>query len=307
MYLNQRILIIVAECGEPQFKKIVNLISKQKKVSIEHVVISNKTAIEAEKLIHQYARNAMSNGFDWILRLDGDMVPVDDHVIYRLIKEGNTLNSEFGRLTLPVLDYYTNRQIYGIHLLRSHFIPAHYLETPNRPDHWIDTIPSVLIRKLSKPQILHGFDPNLKQAVRFGLHRGIKARELHKAGGHWLTILDIYLAYRKEPSEIRKAILSSALYGLGYLGDEKIPWESVDFNSIENKKVLEIVSSELFKAEIEKFSRLKYYSFHYKLRRDVMSTIELFIRYSYRNIRYRFIKKKNFHNFLINKEPTDNQ
>jgi len=278
------VAIVTAECGEPQFEKQKELLEKQNNVIIEHFVISNKSSLEAEYLIHHYAREASKMGIEWVIRLDGDMVPLDANSISNLLLMAKKLDSNQGRLTLPVQDYYTNRQIFGVHVIKSNFVPITYQKKNFKPEQWIDNIPGLTIKKVSPPPILHGFDPDINQAIRFGLHRGIKAREVHKNGGHWLTILDIYDAYKKDRTELRESILTAALLGVGYVGIQKLQWESVDFNSDLNKFVLDEIKNNNYSNVIQSFTRIKFFKYHKSLCGSPKGTTILVLKYIHRKI-----------------------
>lgn len=117
------VFIITAECGESQFSKLCGRLRSQVGVTFHHEVISNQTSTIADRMIFEAALYAKKQqAFDWILRVDADMIPVSKTSIRDVLQLANNY-SIASRITTPVLDYYTGCPIYGLHAFKPESVP----------------------------------------------------------------------------------------------------------------------------------------------------------------------------------------
>lgn len=233
------VLIITAQCGEPQFAEQKEQIKEQKGVRCIHEVISNLTTIEAEKQIFEKARSA--EGVDWILRLDGDMTFKTQNSLRWLVEEAERAGSP-ERYSVPVDDYYTGKPLMGVHLMRVDAIPRDADIREYRPEQWIQELKGVTVRRPGVLHVNHGFNPGRDQLIRFALHRVLKAAEGHPLSRHWITLNRARLRYKSEMKNVSLKLLYTTILTVldQCRSDSSIPvWKVVDQNSEENRTIKE--------------------------------------------------------------------
>ena len=244
-----KILVITAEVGESQLNDAIKSVKDQLNVEVEHVIISNKPTLVAEKEIYMTAFKHKEH-FDYIARLDGDMVLKSITALYSMSNLLD-LHPNICRLSVPVHDFYTNEQIQGFHIMRSSGIPKQVEVNEYKPEKWIEELPSKTIRTLKSPLVLHGHNPNLDQAIRFGLHRGLKALKTGPRSTHWRTInalrVNLRLESKLNPISANtyklKIAYVSILLVLGSYSKKTFNWEAVNFDSITNKEVKKSINN----------------------------------------------------------------
>jgi len=281
--LTPYILVITAECGEAQFAKLCEGLKKQKHVECHHEVISNKPPKVAERMIYEYARSARESDYDWIFRIDADMIPLSDSSITDILALASQ-NNYSSRITTPVLDYYTGRPIYGLHAFKPNAVPDTYIHDSFYLEKWITSIPGLLTVEKSQKNCFfsHGFDPTPKQAIRFGLTRGIKAGQRGPRDGHWITLDHLRKNTIKYPSDnILWMTYLGGLTGLGAIDTFVDTWELVDAIGTRNSEVVSFIQQILdcpsLKEDYLKLSRLL--SIHYNTYQSSYETLRLYSKF----------------------------
>lgn len=110
-----KVLVGILYVGEPEFETLIKLLRHQKGVKLKIHIIKNKENLEAHKSLYSYF-NANSDDFDYFIKIDADMLPIDDLAIWKFISE---FPAGYNHYVKPVYDYVTRRGIYGIHLFKS--------------------------------------------------------------------------------------------------------------------------------------------------------------------------------------------
>ncbi len=241
-----KVLAITTECGEPQLVMLIKSLKAQKYVSITHHIISNQPSLVAERLIYEHALEAKKQGaFDWIIRLDADMIPVSDYSVINLIINAE-LYPDLHKFSTPVLDYFTGSQISGVHIFKPDGVPETRQTKEFYPEYWLTTIRGISFHRIKNPQILHAYNSDLRQAIRFGLHRGIKTLRNGSKDDMWITLLELRANHRSQKKEknIAVAYLAS-LIGLGLFNEFDVDWAMVDFDNNHNKAITAFIEDHI--------------------------------------------------------------
>jgi hypothetical protein len=259
-----KILIVSAECGEPQFNLLIENLKIQQGIIYKHIIISNKTTIEAESEIYNLFKiYNLNKKYNWFLRLDADMNFTSNKSIVTLINKALEFKS-INRISVPLNDYYTGKQIMGVHLIRLGIILNDYHIKEFIPERWIDEIQGTSVLRLDTPLFTHGFNSDIDQCIRFGLHRGIKAVFFGPRGLHWFTLLHIQKNLNKNINDKNIWITYySSIIGAGYLKINEITWDFVDKDSINNKYIKDIILSDFENKKIVN-NFLVIYKLHYR-------------------------------------------
>jgi hypothetical protein len=161
-----------------------------------------------------HERTIQSRGdFDYVLKLDGDMVPTSPRSVAILIAEAQRASA--ARFTTPVSDHFTGRQISGVHVIDPNQVPSDRKVVSHRPDHWIASLPGPTLRRVWNPQVDHAPGADAVQGLRFGLQRGTKARLDGPRSGHWSTLLELAERRLRHPTIGTRAAIFGAYCGLG--------------------------------------------------------------------------------------------
>jgi hypothetical protein len=239
------VFIITAECGESQYSKLCERLRNQVGVTIHHEVISNQTSTIAERMIFEAALYAKKQQvFDWILRVDADMIPVTDTSIRDILQLAN--NYSIGpRITTPVLDYYTGCPIYGLHAIKPESVPESIDQESVYLDKWFTDIPGTnLSKEKSNCFFTHGFKPSLQQAVRFGLTRGTKAKLRGPRDVHWITLDALRRNVIRNPDDTMIwMIYLAGIVGTGIFDEFPVRWENIDISDPMNAQIVSFVDS----------------------------------------------------------------
>lgn len=210
--MTPRVLVVTPETGEPQLRVASQALQAQIGVEITQVFIHDRPIAEAEAAVH--ARAVAATGtYDWVLKLDGDMVPARPTSILELVERASASGCD-GRYTELVADWYTRTDIEGVHLLKPGSVPKEMTIDEQFHDRWIRELPGTMLPDVT-PAILHAPDPSFEQAVRFGLQRGAKARAQGMMGSHWYRIDDLLRACEQYGDPRRTAAVAGAAVGLG--------------------------------------------------------------------------------------------
>lgn len=187
-----RILVGTLRTDEPQFESLRASLERQTRVRWAQFVIDGLPNREAhETLYRSFMERA--DDFDVLVKLDADMVLIADDALARIL-ELHRASPELDHLVLAVGDWASGTLIKGLHT----FSPRARWELPLREEMFVDPPPEVPGRSLyvtgpPAPLALHAPDPSPAQALRLGIHRGLKAVQPGReepfeallAGIHW--------------------------------------------------------------------------------------------------------------------------
>lgn len=232
------VLVLTLYCDETQLPKQIQTLEQQSYSGIYHQVISGLGAIAAEQAIYK-ACQATSCGL--IIKLDADMTLTNTHVI-ESITTWFDVNKEMNRITIPVRDFFTGTFVIGVHAWRRGSVPQNVeIKAPN-PDSWISKINGAIFYGLAENMVDHGINPGASQAIRFGLHRGLKARLGGAKHQHWITLCHLqthWQKHRKQWPSLSHAFLG-ALIGIGSIKiEEEINFESINYHGKSFKSILD--------------------------------------------------------------------
>lgn len=193
-----KIFICTLYCGEGDFQKCIENVNKQKDVIITHKIISYLPEIEANNELYQSFMKEKNN-FDVFIRLDADMVLIDDFVLSRILKKFNS-NKDITKICTYVNDYFTNENIIGMHCFTkdvNFIIQTNKLFCDRKIEfnHKIVINPHQISEKDINPAALHAHYANEKQAFFFGIHRSLK-QQYH-------ILNKVKKAYKKYNDDIR--------------------------------------------------------------------------------------------------------
>jgi hypothetical protein len=173
------VLVGVLHVGEPSLPRVLDRIRAQADVDVELLEIGHHPEREAHDLLYR-AFDAAGPEHDALVKVDADMELVEPrllHAIGLLFRD----HPDLDHLVLGVDDWFSGQRIQGMNAWRSGVrwtSPAPELFT-DLPD---DTARSKLkVMDAGRPLVLHAADPTDEQAVRYGLHRGLKAKVTGKA------------------------------------------------------------------------------------------------------------------------------
>jgi hypothetical protein len=231
----QRVLVITAYAGEPQRRAAEAMIRAQVELaSITQCHVEGFSMDGAMGEVHRLSHQAAGN-IDWILKLDGDMVPANVDSVARLVRAAMRIGCD--RFTTPVLDSITRSQILGVHLYRPEAVAQDRLVVQHRPDAWLSSIPGEEWRRVLNPQVLHAPDPDVQQSARFGVQRATKAVIDGKHSSHWSTLADVARAAATGVPEAKVALTAAwaalgRLPGTSPLGRDAVNRSSADFQGV---------------------------------------------------------------------------
>ena len=227
-------VLISAWADETQHCTQIRSIQLQVECSYKHLIIEGLSALEAEREIFQRSKE-VSSCADFIVKLDGDMTFSSSHSLKEIGDWfDDPKNKNFGRLSLPVFDFFSLRYIMGINSWRADWTPDVAEISPPFPDAWISKIKGkcpFICKRFGR--INHAFAPSLSQSFRYGWHRGVKALEKNAESGYWSLAYCVERAFRQYPLEIsRGAALLGFKCGLGLCSDIALKWNDNSSNSI---------------------------------------------------------------------------
>jgi hypothetical protein len=203
------VLVGVLHVGEPSLPRVLDRIGAQVDVDVELLEIGHHPEREAHDLLYR-AFDAADPRHDALVKVDADMELVEPRVLHAIGMLFRR-HPELDNLVLGVDDWFSGRRIQGMIAWRNGVrwtSPAPELFT-DLPD---DTARSKLkLIDVGRPLVLHAADPTDEQAVRYGLHRGLKAMATGKAG-RIERLLDVVDHAQASPARGRR--LAVAAIGL---------------------------------------------------------------------------------------------
>ena len=208
------------------------MISLQENVEIKHTIISGLSKVKSQKEVHRISLK--EKDADVIIKMDADMVPVNKESVYLLSKA--LYQTGKNRLSVPVLDFFTNDQLMGIHAIRPFATPKESNIHESNTDGWITCIDGLSVGRVRQPLFNHGFNPSKPQAVRFGMHRALKAKNFVGFHPHWVVINKVFKNFINSRDRSLEYSLKSIIM---ILNNEKYNWDILDTNQASNKKFME--------------------------------------------------------------------
>ena len=289
--MGKQLLVLTTYSDEAQIHEQKKSIKSQLSIDIDHIVIDGLNKVDSQKKFHSVAYS-LKDKYEFILKLDADMVPVDNFSIKKIIDMAVDKNTD--RLTLPVFDFYTNSLIMGLHTIKSSKIPKIHNISENNTDGWIGDIKGQRLFYEKEVFINHAFVPSDEQSIRFGLHRGLKSRT-DPNNGQWISLMLLFKNWNKNrDTQIGYAVLA-ALYGLGQDKNLKnIDWNYLNHNEKHFNKLSCQIKNDFSKKRLSDINLLKKISFariHFRVFRKVKPIIFLYLRYLFN---YHILSRKNF-------------
>jgi len=168
-----RTLVGLLTVGEPTTIAALESATSQAGFDVDTFVIRNLPKREAHAVLYERF-NTSGSGYDLLVKLDADMLIVEPHlfgVLVQMLAEFDALD----HVKLAVTDWFTGTCMTGLHAWR----PTVRWLGPPPPDftdrgRTTSRGKSPLLGR-DRRLVLHGFDPDATQAVRFGAHRGLKS------------------------------------------------------------------------------------------------------------------------------------
>jgi hypothetical protein len=211
-----RLLILTMHSGERELPFVQQSLQIQNFPDWTHRLISgldNKSAHqELYSTIHAEAHN-----FDRFLKLDADMVLRTPDALLNMLRDFSA-EPEIDHAYWPVLDFYSNRNMYAVHMFSNRAKWRAEL-----PDFFVDPDPAIVGRRLAIPlstfaPVFHAPFPSPRQAFEFGLHRAKKWLAPASKASDWMQ----KVGQLRTLQEVWKAFLHSGdvLRGLAVYGAE---------------------------------------------------------------------------------------
>lgn len=195
-----RVLAGVISCGENEYNDCIQSLKNQKNVFLEIFEVKDLGKREAHNKLYKHFMSSKNN-YDYFLKLDGDMILINntilDNLCSRLIN-----NPSYFSLEVMVDDFYTKSLIWGLHLYKSS-----YAWEFNDEHYFTDKIDSSYQRKLLIsdetdsicPAAYHSPNPSTYQCFHFGVHKATKVTQigrpkfsLRSSRSHYLNYLKSY-------------------------------------------------------------------------------------------------------------------
>ena len=199
-----RILIGTLFCGESQIDKCKEAVRSQKYVNIDQYIVEGFPSVQAHNELWRFWNEHRSE-YDMLVKVDADMVLIDDTIIHRLYEfmwNGNGVNG----VQVGLHDYFTDSVIFGVNC----FSPKVWFEQA-QDDYMCDrtykNVDVFVLGNSLRVQHLglggeHAPDPTPQQAFHFGMYRKLKNQT---------RILEqMQAAYDKHKDEGRKWALIGA-------------------------------------------------------------------------------------------------
>jgi hypothetical protein len=226
-----RFLILTLYNGENEFDSCLRSVGSQSHADREQRVFENLPKAEAHTLLYETIME-VGDRYDLFLKLDADMVLANETVLERIAGIFRRVTN-LDHLVLGVKDWYTDSDIIGVHTFSNR---ARW--SPNPSGLFTDPDPEIPGRKVMifRPRpiaVQHGTDPTPLQAFFFGVHRAMKACQVHVDGSEkkpfaarmgWRTLGHVWRHY--ESSGDRR--LGQAVFGADLVLRNRLPASAVN-------------------------------------------------------------------------------
>lgn len=240
-----KVLVLTAHKDEVQLEKCIESVNKQVNVYIRQIIIRDLSFLDSQRQT-LYLADKYKKDFDYVLKLDSDMILLNKNSIFRMINRLEFLSSD--RVVAKVYDHYSFHKIVGLHLFKTSSVPEYSSLLVNlpQPDLWISNIEPFTVIRCCKPLVDHGRSASKSQSIRYGFNRGRKLNK-YKTGS---TISCIFFSLF-----IINLISKGSISYYSYLGFVYgISPNSIEFKSIEN-------INELIKISEDKLANIFRYSY----------------------------------------------
>ena len=173
------VLVGMLHVGEPSVPRVRELIVSQMDVDVELLEIAHLPEREAHERLYR-TFDAADPKFDAVVKVDADMELVEPrllHAIGMLFRRHPSLDY----LLIGVDDWFSGQRIHGMTAWRQG------IRWTSPPPELFTDLPTNTARTelklvdVGRALVLHAADPTDEQAVRYGLHRGLKATATAKA------------------------------------------------------------------------------------------------------------------------------
>jgi hypothetical protein len=278
------VLVLTTYCDELQLEDQKSMLDKQTNVILDHIIIGGLSKVQSQLELHKIAVDN-SLEYDYILKLDADMVPLHNDSIETLCNFASA--RELQRLTTPVLDFFIGESLMGVHLIRASSVPKESCITNSNTDGWIGNIEGISISKTSRIFFSHGYNPSISQSLRFGLHRGLKAKNGGSVHGHWQTLYKLFQnrVINQSSPDLSIAVIGS-LKGLEILTQENKYWDLLDHDGDEFISLYEYAESELKKdfPSLKSFDSKTIWEIHFSIFNSRSAIIGLILNLIYNKV-----------------------
>lgn len=174
------VLVGMLHVGEPSVPSVRALITGQDGVDVELLEIAHLPEREAHaRLYRAFDDASASRTHDALVKVDADMELVEPGLLHALATMFRR-HPDLDHIMLGVDDWFSGTRIQGMNAWRC---GVRWTSPP--PELFTDLPENTVSTKLKlmdagRPLVLHAADPTDEQAVRYGLHRGLKAVESGK-------------------------------------------------------------------------------------------------------------------------------
>lgn len=252
-----KVRILTCYSGEPSFKTLRRKLKNQKNVVIEQHNIEGLNLNQANAELYNCLINT-SNEFDFVIKMDADMVPATNYSVFNACRIAQQMDEP--RLTLPVLDFYTNSAIFGIHIIssRNHYSKFERDSIPNS-DLWINEIEGNSLWHTKNLLFYHGILPSELQMLRFGYQRGRKLKNSETSHAHWIVAQSIHKNFKYKPSTKNKLIFIGLLLGLDWI--ESLRDKGIEISSLKDKfnEIKISIEKNEIKSQVDIFKNQSYF------------------------------------------------
>ena len=208
-----KVLIVTTYVDELQLSKCKQSVKSQLFITATHYVVSGLDFLSSQR--HTlYLFDTFKSKYDYVLKLDADMILLRPDVISNMILKLEKLSVD--RLSAHVYDYYTASNIFGIHLLRAASVPSYDTDLVSLPqaDKCISLINPHFIYTPFLPIVSHGYKASVSQALRFGFNRGRKLLYYKKGIILLSTLFTLHFLSRLYPHEVYKHSYHGYLFAI---------------------------------------------------------------------------------------------
>jgi hypothetical protein len=213
-----RIFVGTLYAGENEFDECVDAITRQKDVTLEHVIFKNLGNKEASDTLFKTFMERSSE-FDLLIKVDADTVLLNDQLFSKISQKFRE-NDWLDLLEIRLHDFFSDQLIWGLNSYRSTV-----KWKPAQENLFIDDFPPVpKNRRINsweelEPAGIHSKNPSPLQAFHFGVHKGLKfiqpgigEKLITKSRSNWEKIERTYDHFkRKQDIRLGFAVLGAEL------------------------------------------------------------------------------------------------
>jgi hypothetical protein len=169
-----RIVVGTLHSGENEFAECCAALAEQSLQPVDHFVISNLPKREAHAKLHREFE-ARANDCDLFIKLDADMVIIDNNLFAGIAKRFST-DPELDHLKIALKDFFSNRLIGALNCYRSSCRWANIHDAFQTDAAPVNRRKREVDWTTLAPAALHCKNPSGFQSFHYGLQKGLKAR-----------------------------------------------------------------------------------------------------------------------------------